>query len=168
MKTWKKGVVTLATEQLRQAVAGKKIALMMNTSAIDNEGRLLLDVMVEEKWAEIVFFFGMEHGVRGNLYAADSAVGNVDTKTGTPIVNLYDFPGFQALGLRIRLTSLLGTWMTFTISLPSMSLAILLSAVTISMTAASSLPMGTVTVDFSLPPTWTAMVTSEAMVLLSS
>ncbi len=95
MKTWKQGKVTLATEQLRQAVAGKKIALMMNTSAIDNEGRLLLDVIVEEKWAEVAFFFGMEHGVRGNLYAADSAVGNVDTKTGIPIVNLYDFPGFR-------------------------------------------------------------------------
>lgn len=92
MKMWKKGRVTLATEELRKAVAGKKIALMMNTSAIDNEGRLLLDVIVEEKWTEVAFFFGMEHGVRGNLYAADSNVGSVDEKTGISIVNLYECP----------------------------------------------------------------------------
>ena len=55
--------------------------------------------------------------------------------------------------LRIRFTSLLGTWITFTRFLPSMSLAILVSAVTTASTASWSLPMGTVTVVFSLPPT---------------
>lgn len=69
---------------------------------------------------------------------------------------------------RIKFISLLGTWITFTRFLPSMSLAILGSAFTTSSTASWSLFMGTVTVAFSLPPTWTAMVTSEAMVLLSS
>ncbi len=69
MEQWKKGTVTLACEELKEHIAGKRIALMMNTSAIDNEGRLLIDVIVKEKWAEVAFFFGMEHGVRGNLYA---------------------------------------------------------------------------------------------------
>ena len=59
MKQWKKGTVTLACEELKEHIAGKRIALMMNTSAIDNEGRLLIDVIVKEKWAEVAFFFGM-------------------------------------------------------------------------------------------------------------
>lgn len=93
MKQWKPGAVRLATEVLRQAVAGKKIALMMNTSAIDNEGRLLVDVMVQEKWTEIAFFMGMEHGVRGNLYASHGDTAEVDEPTGVKIVSLYQFPG---------------------------------------------------------------------------
>ena len=52
----------------------------------------------------------------------------------------------QALGLRIRFMSLLGTWMTFTRSLPSMSFWILLSAVTTARTASCSLSVGMVAV----------------------
>ena len=59
MKKWNGGAVTLACDALRERIAGKKIALMMNTTATDNEGRLLLDVIVREKWAEVAFFFGM-------------------------------------------------------------------------------------------------------------
>jgi len=93
MKQWKCGPVRLATEALRQAVAGKKIALMMNTSAIDNEGRLLVDTMASEKWAkEILFFMGMEHGVRGNLYAGKGDSTDVDLRTGIKIESLYKFP----------------------------------------------------------------------------
>ncbi len=95
MKKWKNGAVTLATDELREKIRGKKIALMMNTTAIDNDGRLLIDVIVEEKWAEVAFFFGMEHGVRGDLYAGDGKLSDVDAKTGIKIVNLYDFPRLQ-------------------------------------------------------------------------
>lgn len=87
------GTVNIAANDLRRAISGKKIALMMNTSALDNGGRLLLDVIVEEKWATVEFFFGMEHGVRGNLYAADEKLPSVDERTGIPIINLYDYPG---------------------------------------------------------------------------
>lgn len=92
MKKWKGGPVRLATDELRQTVAGKKIALMMNTSAIDNEGMLLVDRMVQEKWTEIPFFMGMEHGVRGNLYASHGDTAEVDERTGVKIVSLYQFP----------------------------------------------------------------------------
>lgn len=85
--------VDLATDELRRAISGKKIALMMNTSAITRDGKLLLDLIVEEKWASVEFFFGMEHGVRGNLYAADGKLPGVDERTGIPIINLYDYPG---------------------------------------------------------------------------
>ncbi len=94
MKTWKNSKVKLATNALRTAIEGKRIALMMNTSAIDNEGRSLIDVIASDWKADVAFFFGMEHGVRGNLYAADSSLDAVDKKTGIPIVNLYDFDEF--------------------------------------------------------------------------
>ena len=81
MKSTPLGRVEIATDELRRAIAGKKIALMMNTSALDNQCRLLIDVIVEEKWATVEFFFGMEHGVRGNLYAADGKLPSVDERT---------------------------------------------------------------------------------------
>ena len=81
MNSWKQGAVTLACDELRQHIAGKKVALMMNTSAIDNKGRLLVDVIVKEKWAEVAFFFGMEHGVRGNIYAGDGKIKKVAANT---------------------------------------------------------------------------------------
>lgn len=95
MKKWNGGAVTLACDELREKISGKKIALMMNTTAIDNDGRLLLDVIIKEKWADVAFFFGMEHGVRGDLYAADGKLSNVDAKTGIKIVNLYDYFEFR-------------------------------------------------------------------------
>ncbi len=95
MKKWNGGAVTLATEELREKIRGKKIALMMNTTALDNDGRLLIDVIVEEKWAEVAFFFGMEHGVRGDLYAGDGKLSDADAKTGIKIVNLYEYPRLQ-------------------------------------------------------------------------
>jgi len=91
MKKWEGGVVKLACDELRECIRGKKIALMMNTTAIDNEGRLLIDVIVNEKWADVEFFLGMEHGVRGDLYAGDGKLSDVDVKTGIRIVNLYDY-----------------------------------------------------------------------------
>lgn len=92
MKQWKQGKVTLACDELREHIRGRKIALMMNTTAIDNEGRLLIDVIVKEKWADVEFFFGMEHGVRGDMYAGDGKLSDKDAKTGIRIVNLYDYP----------------------------------------------------------------------------
>ena len=95
MKHWKSGKVILACDELKEQISGKKIALMMNTTALDNEGCLLLDRIVDEKWANVAFFLGMEHGVRGNLMAADSNLSAYDERTGIPIVNLYDYPSFK-------------------------------------------------------------------------
>jgi len=95
MSGWKQGAVRLATDELKEKVKGKTIALMMNTSALDNKVRLLVDVMVEEKWADIKFFFGMEHGVRGNFHAGGGDTKMVDEKTGIEIVSLYDLPGWK-------------------------------------------------------------------------
>ncbi len=95
MNKWKKGAVTLACDELYECIKGKKIALMMNTTAIDNEGNLLIDEIVNRGEAKIEFFFGMEHGVRGDIYAGKGDNDPVDAKTGIKIVSLYDFPRLQ-------------------------------------------------------------------------
>ncbi|MBE6589882.1 MAG: DUF1343 domain-containing protein [Ruminococcaceae bacterium] len=95
MKTWHGGATLLACDELREKIRGKRIALMMNTTALDNEGSLLIDKIVDEKWSEVVFLLGMEHGVRGNLYAAESGIPACDARTGLPVVNLYDYPRLQ-------------------------------------------------------------------------
>lgn len=92
MKHWKRGRVVLACDELYNRIEGKRIALMMNTTAIDNDGRLLIDSIVNKGCSKIEFFFGMEHGVRGDMYAGDGRLPDTDAKTGIKIINLYDYP----------------------------------------------------------------------------
>lgn len=89
MKQWIPGGVKLGCDELRRRIKGKRVALMLNASALDNEGRLLMDVIIEEKWADVAFFIGMEHGVRGDIYAGMPGIGDIDYKTGIRIVNAY-------------------------------------------------------------------------------
>lgn len=95
MTQWTHGTVTLALHELRERIHGKRIALMMNTTALDNEGGLLIDRIADERWACVEFLLGMEHGVRGNLFAGDGKLAAYDVRTGLPIVNLYDYPKHQ-------------------------------------------------------------------------
>ena len=92
MKKWIGGAVKLAEESLREKIRGKKIALMINATAIMGDGRLLLDVIVEEKWADVAFILGMEHGVRCNFQPGEHDEAGIDEKTGIPVISLYDFP----------------------------------------------------------------------------
>jgi len=92
MRKWLSNGVRLAEDKLFEAIRGKKIALMVNGSAIHNDGRMLLDIIFEEKICDIFCLFGMEHGVRCNLEAGDKDSVAFDLKTGIPIVNLYDYP----------------------------------------------------------------------------
>ena len=102
MGLWTPGAVRVACRELRECVRGKRIALMMNSTALDNEGRILMDRIVEEGWAEVAFLLGMEHGVRGNLYGGDGKLGAIDGRTGLPIVNLYQYPGCKPPSDRLR------------------------------------------------------------------
>ena len=95
MSKWKNNKVELACDELYRRIKGKKIALMMNTTALDNEGNLLIDAIVKNGGASVEFFFGMEHGVRGNFYGGDGKISAVDEKTGIEVVNLYDFEEFR-------------------------------------------------------------------------
>ena len=57
MVKWPKGKVTIGDEKLYDYIKGKKVALMMNTTAVDNNGKFIMDTIFEEKIADIAFFF---------------------------------------------------------------------------------------------------------------
>ena len=84
--------VRLAEEKLEAAVRGKKIALMVNATAVHNDGRFLIDIIAGYKECEVMFILGMEHGVRCALSAGERDKESVDIKTGIPILSLYDYP----------------------------------------------------------------------------
>ena len=50
-----KGAATLARDELYECIRGKEIALMMNTTAIDNERRLLIDIIANEPEMTVEF-----------------------------------------------------------------------------------------------------------------
>ena len=95
MTTWQPGRVRIGMKGLLEAVKGKKIALMMNHSALDDHAESLIDVLHRDKDCEIAFLFGMEHGVRGDSYAGDADILQKDERTGLPVISLYQFPGLK-------------------------------------------------------------------------
>ena len=92
MTIWQSDKVTIAEEELFERIRGRKIAIMMNISALDNSGKFLADRIIDENIADVEFFFCMEHGVRGNFQPGYTDVSNLDIRTGKRIVNLYDYP----------------------------------------------------------------------------
>ena len=95
MTTWKPGAVRIGTERLLEAVRGKRVALMMNHSALDNGARSLIDVLHEDGGCGIAFLLAMEHGVRGDFAGGRKEFAKTDARTGLPVVSLYDFPGLK-------------------------------------------------------------------------
>lgn len=94
---WKPGRVTLGTDALREAVRGKKLALMMNHTALANDGRNLIDVMYSDWGCDVAFLFGMEHGIRGNTSVGHEEIDLdvLDEKTGLKTKCLYRFPDLR-------------------------------------------------------------------------
>jgi uncharacterized protein YbbC (DUF1343 family) len=90
-----RGPVSLGLNKLKEAVKGKKIALMMNNTALTEAGKSLIDTMHFEWNADIRFLLGMEHGVRGELKGGVKVENAADPVTGLPVVSLYDFPGLK-------------------------------------------------------------------------
>ncbi len=86
-------MVKIGCEALRKALAGKKIALMMNHSAIDNDGRNMIDVICTDWGCDVALILAMEHGVRGNMTTGFHDLKGVDAKTGVRMESLYQFPG---------------------------------------------------------------------------
>ncbi len=84
------GVDILAEEGFR-AIAGKKVALVTNSTGIARDGRSTIDVLTSEaaKKASValVKLFSPEHGIRGD---ADTLVKDeADARTGLPVLSLY-------------------------------------------------------------------------------
>ena len=76
------------TETYFPLLQGKRIALFSNhTGMVKN--RHLLDVLIENRF-NVVVLFSPEHGFRGEAGAGEPVSSSVDSKTGIPILSLYD------------------------------------------------------------------------------
>ena len=85
------GRIILGDEQTSEyfpILKGKRIAVFSNhTGMIGNKH--LVDVLLENKF-NVVAIFSPEHGFRGNADAGEHVSSSVDSKTGVPILSLYD------------------------------------------------------------------------------
>ena len=76
------------TSEYFPILKGKRIAIFSNhTGMIGNKH--LVDVLLENKF-NVVAIFSPEHGFRGNADAGEHVSSSVDSKTGVPILSLYD------------------------------------------------------------------------------
>jgi len=82
-------------ERLHAEVGHKKIALMMNSSVVDERARCLLDILHDDWCLDISYLFGMEHGVRGEQLAGVQVKSATDPGTGLPVYSLYDYPEWK-------------------------------------------------------------------------
>ena len=66
----------------------KRIAIFSNHTGMIGD-KHLLDVLLENKF-NVVAIFSPEHGFRGNADAGEHVSSSVDSKTGVPILSLYE------------------------------------------------------------------------------
>ena len=74
-------------DQLLPLIKGKRIALMVNQTAV--LGNTSLVDTLHTLGADIKKIFSPEHGFRGNADAGASVKDSVDTKTGLPVISVY-------------------------------------------------------------------------------
>ncbi len=83
--------VILGDEQTSEyfpILKGQRIAIFSNHTGMVGE-KHLLDILLENNF-NVVAIFSPEHGFRGNADAGEHVSSSVDTKTGVPILSLYD------------------------------------------------------------------------------
>jgi len=73
----------------KRLLAGKKIGIMANPSAIDSDLRFIVDLFVQENSWKVVALFGPEHGLRAEMQDQEWCRSYTDVATGLPVHNLY-------------------------------------------------------------------------------
>ena len=76
------------TSEYFPILKGKRIAIFSNHTGMVGD-KHLLDVLIENKF-NVVAIFSPEHGFRGDADAGEHVKSSVDSKTGVPILSLYD------------------------------------------------------------------------------
>ena len=76
------------TSEYFPILKGKRIAIFSNHTGMVGD-KHLLDVLIENKM-NVVAIFSPEHGFRGDADAGEHVKSSVDSKTGVPILSLYD------------------------------------------------------------------------------
>ena len=72
-----------------QRLRGKRVALLMNNSAIDRNRNLDIDLIAQSKDLKLVALFAAEHGIRGDAMNGVRIDDEIDSKTGVQIYSLY-------------------------------------------------------------------------------
>ncbi len=83
--------VILGNEQTAEyfpLLRGKRIAIFSNHTGMIGD-KHLLDILLENQF-NVVAIFSPEHGFRGNADAGEHVSNSKDSKTGVPILSLYD------------------------------------------------------------------------------
>lgn len=84
----KLGIDVLLTERL-PLVAGKRVGLITNMSAIDDQGISDIDLLAHAPGVHLTALFAPEHGLRANLNIEDIPNAR-DPVTGVPVYSLYN------------------------------------------------------------------------------
>ncbi|CAN5658774.1 DUF1343 domain-containing protein [soil metagenome] len=79
--------VDLISENMPQALLGKRVGLITNHTGRDREGRSTIDILFERDDLRLVALFAPEHGIRGELSGRIDH--EVDAGTGLPVHSLY-------------------------------------------------------------------------------
>ncbi|GAB4456103.1 MAG: hypothetical protein OHK0029_13460 [Armatimonadaceae bacterium] len=81
------GLEVLSAENYRR-LAGRKVGVVCNHTALNREGKHLVDQLAQSGKVQMVALFGPEHSIRGDVDA--SATDSRDAKTGLPVYSLYN------------------------------------------------------------------------------
>lgn len=88
-----KGVVKTGADRLlteyASRIAGKRIGLITNHTAMLSNGRHLADALAGWKDTKLVVLFGPEHGIRGDAPDGRTVNDTIDVKTGVRVYSLY-------------------------------------------------------------------------------
>jgi len=72
-----------------QALRGKRVALITNSSAVDRARTSDIDLIAQHKQLKLVALLAPEHGIRGDAPAGAKIEDEKDPKTGVPVFSLY-------------------------------------------------------------------------------
>ena len=82
------GVDVLIEDHL-DMIAGKRVGLITNPSAVGADMRSTVDILAGTPGVNLVALFGAEHGIRGALHGRIQGSGEPDPVTGIPVYSLY-------------------------------------------------------------------------------
>lgn len=71
------------------ALRGKRVALIANSSAIDQSRNLVIDLVARHPDLKLIALLAPEHGIRGTAMDGVRIEDETDAKTGVPIYSLY-------------------------------------------------------------------------------
>lgn len=84
----KLGVDVLLEKHL-DSLKGKRVGLITNPSGVNRQLVSTIDILASQTTFKLVALFGLEHGIRGDLFAGQSVTTYIDERTGLTVYSLY-------------------------------------------------------------------------------